>query len=149
MTCDSAIEKDGVVLSDDVTVEKALELLKKSGVSNASIVDNDGNFLGIFSAAILLKNLIPVPITTSSGVQIDMKITAAPGVAKRFGGLLPLKITEVMERNPARILSDEPMWEAVGHIVVSGEPLCVFDNSDKFMGFITYESLVNRLNSSI
>jgi len=149
MACYSAIEKKGVMLSPDNTVEEALKLIKKGKAVSASVVDDEGNFLGIFSKSILLKNLIPVPVTTSSGVQIDMKVTAVPGVAKRLGGLLPLKVTEVIDRRPVRVLPDEPIWEAVGRMAAYSEPLCVIDENDKFMGLITYESLIDKLNSSL
>ena len=149
MACYSAIEKKGVTLSPDNTVEEALKLIKKGKAVSASVVDDEGNFLGVFSKSILLKNLIPVPVTTSSGVQIDMKVTAVPGVAKRLGCLLPLKVIEVMDRRPVRVLPDEPIWEAVGQIAAYSEPLCVIDENDKFMGLITYESLIDKLNASL
>jgi CBS domain-containing protein len=148
MVCYLAIEKKGVTLSPDTTVEEALKLLKKSKSTVASVVDGDGVFIGVFSMGILLKNLIPVPITTSSGVQIDMKMLAIPGVARRLGGVLPLKVTEVIERNPTKVSSDRPMWEAVGRIAAYCEPLCVIDENDKFMGLVTYESLIDELNKS-
>ncbi len=149
MACYLAIEKNGVMFSPDVTVGEALKLLKKSRTTIASVIDDDGSFMGIFSMRVLLRNLIPVPITTSSGVQIDIKITAAPGVARRLGGLLPLKVTEAIERNPVKVLPDEPMWEVVGRMATHSEPLCVIDEKSKFMGLITYVSLIEELNNSL
>ena len=149
MACHSAIEKKGVALSPKDTVEKALKTLKKRKTTAASVVDEEGNLLGVFSMGILLKNLIPVPITTSSGVHIDMKMTATPGVARRLGGVMPLSVSEVVERNPVKVLPDEPIWEVVGRMVTNCEPLCVVDDSGKFMGLVTYESLIDELTNSL
>jgi len=149
MACYSAIEKKGVTLSPGKTVEEALNVLKKSKAATASVIDDEGTFLGIFSMGILLKNLIPAPITTSNGVQIDMKIPAAPGVAKRLDRILSINVSEVIERNPVKVLPDEPIWEAVGRLVAHCEPLCVIDENGKFMGLVTYESLINELNNSL
>ncbi|MCK5385434.1 MAG: CBS domain-containing protein [Alphaproteobacteria bacterium] len=149
MTCCSAVEKKGVTLSPKDTIEKALKALKKSKITTASVVDDEGAFLGLFSMGILLKNLIPVPITTSSGIQIDIKIKAMPGVAKRLRGLLPLSVAEVVERNPVKVLPEEPIWEVVGRLVAYCEPLCVIDEDGKYMGLITYESLINELKNSL
>ncbi len=148
MACYSAIEKKGIVLSPDKTVKKALKLLKKNKVAVAPVIGEEGKFLGVFSMSVLLKNLIPVPITTSSGVQIDMKLSAAPGVGRRLIGILQHKVAEVVERKSVIISPDAPLWEAVGRLTTQCEPLCVVDKNGKFMGLITYESLIDELENS-
>ncbi|MFP4098259.1 MAG: HPP family protein [Alphaproteobacteria bacterium] len=149
MACHSAIEKKGSVLLPEETVENALAVLKEHEITAVPVIDGDGGFQGLFSIGILLRNLIPVSLTTSSGVQIDMKMTAVPGVAKRLAKIMPLSVAEVMDRKPARILPNEPIWEVVGQLTVKGEPLCVIDEKGKFIGLITYNSLFHELKDQM
>lgn len=149
MACYSAIEKKTIVVSPDDTVENILKVLKKNKVATVAVVDKDGYFYGTFSKPILLRNLVSVPVITSGEVQIGMNIAAAPGVAKRLGKVLPLCVTEVMERKPKTILPNEPIWEAASQLSQNGEAICVIDDNGKFMGIITYDSMVEELHNML
>lgn len=147
MPCYSAIDRKNVTASANDTVENVLRTMDKEGVKTAAIFDNEGDFIGIFSKNILLKNLIPVSVVTSGDVQIDMKIEAAPGIAKRLNKVMPLPVYDLMERKPTKVRLDDPIWEGVSQLTKRGEPLCVVDEKGKYHGMITYESLVNDLQN--
>ena len=147
MPCHSAITEKNVTASPGDSVEKVLKSIEKGKVRAASVVDDDGQFVGIFSLKILLKNLIPVSVAMSDGVQIDIKVQAAPGIAKRMGKVMPLPVSDLMDRKPVTVLPDDPIWEGVSQLTKSGEPLCVVDDKGKYLGMITYESLVNDLRN--
>lgn len=149
MACYSAIDnKTAIVLPEDI-VENVLKALKKSKAITAAVVDKDGRFCGIISKPILLRNLVSVPVITSGEVQIGMNIPAAPGVAKRLGKVLPLCVTEVMDRKPKTILPNEPIWEAASQLSQNREAICVIDDKGKFMGIITYDSMVEELQNML
>lgn len=147
MPCHSAIEKKTVTAKADDTVEMVLKSIKKSKVKACAIVDDNGIFLGLFSMKILLKNLIPLSVTMTNGVKIDIKVTAAPGVAKRLANVKILAVSELMDRNPDTVFPDAPIWEGVGVLTKEGSPLPVVDNTGKLHGLITYDSLVSDLES--
>ena len=145
MPCHSAICKKTVIVSHNDTVENVLQAIKKAKVFAAAVKDDDGNFIGTFSEKVLLNNLIPVSFATSKGVQIDIKVQAAPGIAKRLAKVMPLSVSELMDRKPSTVSPDDPIWQGVATLTKHGEPLCVVDDKGKFLGMITYESLVNDL----
>lgn len=147
MPCHSAIVKKIVTASPDDAVEVVLKSIKKGKVQACAIIDEDGAFLGIFSMKILLKNLLPVSVAMTNGVQIDIKVTAAPGVAKRLANVKTLSVSELMERKPDTVFPDAPIWEGVSVLTNNGSPLAVVDSNGKFQGFITYDSLVDDLES--
>tara|TARA_R110001592_G_scaffold16881_9_gene71596 strand:- start:19917 stop:20378 length:462 start_codon:yes stop_codon:yes gene_type:complete len=147
MPCHSAIVGKNVTASPNDSVENVLKAIKKGNVKAASIMNDDGEFVGIFSLKVLLKNLIPVSVAMADGIQIDIKVQAAPGIAKRLGKVMPLPVSELMDRKPKTVLSDDPIWEGVGQLTKNGEPLCVIDDKGKYLGMITYESLVEDLQN--
>jgi len=148
MPCHSAIAKKTVTLSPDDSVEKALKIIKKEKIRATAVIDDDNEFKGTFSLKILLKNLIPVSVIMSQDIQIDIKVEAAPGIAKRMAGVMTLPVSDLMDRKPITILPDEPIWEGVAQLTKHGEPLCVVDDKGKYMGMITYESLVEDLKNT-
>lgn len=148
MPCHTAIDKKIFTISPEDNVEHALKAIKKSKAAGAAVVDENGVLLGIVSMKVILKNLIPVSVAMAGDVQIDVKVTAAPGVAKRYKNILPLPVTEVMERKPCTVSPDSAIWESVGLLSKYGNLLCVVDERQKYIGMITYDSLVSTLQDS-
>ncbi len=147
MPCYSAIVSKKVTVTPDVTVGQALKEIKKGKVNAVAVIDDDGVFHGIFSMKILLGSLIPVSVAVSEGVQHDVKLPAAPGVAKRFGNFKSRPVSDLMDRHPQSVSPDAPVWEGVSLLTKNGSPLCVLDDKRKFHGLITYESLVDDLSN--
>ena len=145
MPCHSAVVKKKVTSSPDDSVEDVLKKIRKEKVSAAAIIDDEGHFLGLFSMKILLQNLLPVSVAMTDGVQIDIKVTAAPGVAKRLENVKTSPVADLMKKKPDTVVPDAPIWEGVSLLTKNGSPLTVVDHSGKFHGFITYESLVENL----
>lgn len=146
MPCHYATTDKDVVIDPDLTVEKALKFIKKNKIATACVVDKDGHLLGLFSEKILLKNLIPVSVAMADGVHIDVRVGAAPGVAKRLSKTKMLSVSEVAERKFISVDSDAPLWEAVSLITRHGGPLVVLDKNEKFFGLITYQTLIEALD---
>lgn len=147
MPCHSAIAKKHITALPDESVEKVLANIKKNKVNACAIIDESSHFLGLFSMKILLKNLIPVSVVVADGVEIDVKVTAAPGVAKRLENAKTLAVSELMDRSPNTVMPDTSIWEGVSLLTKHGSPLVVVDNNSKFHGLITYESLVIDLEN--
>ena len=148
MPCHSAMIEKPVTLTMDVTVEKALKALKKSKTPYAVIVDDDGAVEGLFSPEILMRNLLPVSVSVSGGVAVDMNIRAAPGVAKRLRKVMPLAVSNIMERKLSFIRPETPTWEGVNLMIAQGEPLIVVEAEElKFIGMITAGSILSDIEA--
>ncbi|MGH1397712.1 MAG: CBS domain-containing protein [Alphaproteobacteria bacterium] len=147
MPCHAAIVDKHLVLKEDVKVEKALKAIKKAAAAHAAVTDENGTLVGFFSYAILMKNLLPVSVAMADGIQLDVTIPAAPGIAKRLKNVLPLQLSQFIERKNFPVVYPEtPLWEGVNLIVQTGLPLCVIEpESQKYIGLITHESAFDEL----
>ncbi len=147
MPCHAAIVEKALVLKADMTIEKALKEMAKKKIDCAAVVDSKGLITGFFSYQILMKNLLPVSVVMNDGVQLDVKIPAAPGIAKRLRKVLPLTVNEIMERKNFPVVYPEtPLWEGVSLLVQHGHPLTVIEaKTQRYIGIITQESALNEL----
>lgn len=147
MPCHAAIVEKALVLKDDITVEDALLEMKKKKAEVAPVINKDKMLVGMFSYQILMRNLLPVSVAMSDGIQLDVKLPAAPGIAKRLKKVLPLQVETVMERKDIQtIYAESPLWEGVNLLVQYNQPLCVIEpETNKYIGIITQESAYNEL----
>lgn len=146
MPCYNATIEKEVTVSPDMTVEAALKFLRKNKIVTACVVNEAGKLIGLFSEKILLQHLIPVSVAMSDGVLLDVKVGAAPGVAKRLAKTKLLPVHELAERKFHAVDPDAPLWEAVSLITMHGGPLVVIDRNQKFAGLITYQTLLDALD---
>lgn len=146
MPCHSAMIEKPLTVTPDTPVEDVLAKMKKAKRDYAIVVDEDGILEGLFSAQILMKNLLPVSISVSGGVAKDINIRAAPGVAKRMRKVLPIAVSNVMERNLNLVRPETPTWEGINLLTAHGEPLIVVEDEHlKFLGMITANSAVQDI----
>ncbi len=145
MPCHEAMLKKPVIVKPEQSVEDVLKVLESNKISAAPVVDDKGVLHGVFSMKILLKSLIPVSVTMGDGFQLDIKIGAAPGIAKRLAHVLPLPVSDLMDRKVTTVSPDAPLWEGVSLLTKHSGSLSVVDDKMKFLGLITYASLVGAL----
>lgn len=146
MPCHTAMLDKLITVTADQSVEEAMDVLKKSDIDAVPVVDGDGILEGVFSTHILLKNLLPVSLTTGDELHMDIKVGAAPGVAKRLKKVKPLKVSELMERKFNVVAPETPLWEGVNLLVNQGPPVLVIEKeSGKLLGMILEQSLIDEL----
>ncbi len=147
MPCHAAIADKALSLKVDTTIEKALKDMKRKKVEFAAVTEKDGTLIGLLSYHILMKNLLPVSVNMSDGLQLDMSIPAAPGIAKRLKNVMLLTLDTVMERkNFPAVYPETPIWEGVNMMVKTALPVCVIEpETQKYIGMITQTSLFEEL----
>ena len=147
MPCHAAILDKITTAKADQPVEDVLKLLKKSKRPYIAILDDDGALQGMFSYRVLYKNLMPISVNMNDGVQMDLVISAAPGIAKRLKKVKPLPVSEFMNRRPQKVYADTSLWEAVNMIVQYGAPIFVVENeNNKLVGVINEASAYLELD---
>lgn len=146
MPCHAAVSDRVVTVCAEDAVEAVIKLMKKSKAEYAVVLDNAGVFLGVFSSETLLSGLIPVSVAMVDGVQLDVKVSAAPGVVKRYGNVKPLPVSEMMDRKVHRLLPDAPAWEGVAYLTKYSEPIILADDKGKYLGLVTNDSMLNHLD---
>lgn len=146
MPSHAAMIEKPVVVSPDQTVEKALKELKKKKIDAAAVIGENGELEGVFSMRLVMQNLLPVSVAMSNGINLDMPVRAAPGIAKRLKKVYPLKVSELMDRKAATVYPDTPIWECINGLMSSGGPLFVVDDTEhKFLGMIDVQSAFQEL----
>ncbi|MCB9984008.1 MAG: CBS domain-containing protein [Rhodospirillales bacterium] len=146
MPSHAAISEEFMIFSPDMEVEKALKELKKKKQDAAIVIGEDGQVEGEFSLQSVMKNLLPVSVAMADGIQLDVTVRAAPGIAKRLKKVYPLKVADLMERKIHAIAPEMPIWEAVNHLVNTCAPLWVIEReSGKCLGVITAQSAMDEL----
>lgn len=145
MPCHTATITEFLKISPEETLESVIPQLDANNQRIAVILDSDGKMEGYLSYQILLKNLLPVSVTTSDGVDLGV-ITAAPGIAKRLKSIMPLKATDFMQREFSTLFPQTPTWEAVNIIVKKAQPIFIIDpDTQKLVGILDEKSLFNDL----
>lgn len=146
MPCNAAMIKKLITVSVDQEVEEVIAVLKKHNIDAVPVVGENGKLEGVFSTRILLKNLLPVAVTTGDAVGMDVKVGAAPGVAKRLKKVGPMKVGELMDRKTHTVGPETPTWEGVNLLVHEGAPVLVVEQeSGKLLGMITEQSMIDEL----
>ncbi len=146
MPCHSAIVQNITTIAPDTKVEEAIAIFKKKKINFLPVIDENNILCGYFSAAILLKNILPVPVDMGGGVQIDLTVGAAPGIAKRLKKVQTLPIETFMNTKPRTVSGETPTWEGVRMLAEHGAPLFVTEeDSGKLMGMMTEQSAIEEL----
>ena len=146
MPCHAAMTKDFITLTMATKVEQAIKDMKKKNVELAAVIDENGKLAGLFSYQHLLKNLLPVSVAMADGIQLDVTVRAAPGIAKRLRKIYPASVGEVMDRKFHSVFPQTPIWEGVNALITYGSPIFVVESENgKFMGMITSASTLEEL----
>lgn len=146
MPCSAAVIEKPLLFMPDVTIEKALADMKVRGADFAIVISEKGVFEGVFSYRELMRNLLPVSVAMADGIQLDITVRAAPGVAKRLRKVMPLPVSDFINRKPFFVYPQTPIWEGINALAVHGSPILVIEQeSQKFMGAITDASALTEL----
>lgn len=147
MPCHAAVTKKLVSVSVDSAIEDALGVLRKAKIDAAPVVDADGRLVGVFSLPLLFQNILPVDVAMADGLKLGMKVSAAPGLAKRLRKVLPLPVRDFMARKVNYVFPETPTWEGINLLMQHGGPLVVIDKeSEKLLGVMTLQSALDELS---
>ncbi len=120
--------------------------MKKAKVDAVPVIDHEGELLGIFSIQSLMRNLLPISVAVGGGVQLDVKVAAAPGIARRFDKIHSLSVSDVMDRKVVAVDPDMSLWEGINLLVQYGAPMPVVERgTGKTLGLITYQSALDEI----
>ena len=146
MPCHSAMIENPLSVKSDEEVGEVLAKLKKAKTQYAPVLDEDDKLVGMFSYEILLKNLLPVSVAMADGIQLDVTVRAAPGIAKRLKKVYHLPVSDFMERKVNAVHPETPTWEGINFLIMHGAPLVVVDSeTEKLAGLMNGESALDEL----
>lgn len=147
MPCHAAMSDKFLKIKMTDPVDETLKALKKAKTDFAIVTDEKGHFEGLFKIQTLFKNLLPVSIAMPDGLQANLKLSAAPGIAKRLKKVEPLPVEQFMERSVPAVQPETPLWVAVKLLVEHAGPIVVIDaEKEKAVGVMNGSTVLAELN---
>jgi predicted transcriptional regulator len=145
--CSDAMIKDILTIKPDQTVKEAMDIFKKEDIRSLPVVNDEGKLVGLFGLRHVLLKLLPASVTMEDGVKrLDFLMGAAPGIAKRLKKTFPMKVEDVMDKNPMVLEADTSTWEAVRVMALHGSPISIVDpKTGHFVGMISRQTLLTEL----
>ena len=146
MPCSAAMTEKPLVLAPETEVEAALKEMKKKKTEHAAVVNKAGVIEGVFSIGGLVRNILPVSVAVSGGIQMDVTVRAAPGIAKRLRKVYPLAVADLMDRKFPAVYPQTPIWEGINLLAGHNSPVFVVEGeNNRFIGMITGASALEEL----
>jgi len=152
MFCRNALVEKVITAGPDETIGDALRLMEAHGIRAVPIVDAAGKLLGWFNFEVVLSNLLPGPVTVKSSglmgtnLRLDYLVDAEDHVAKRLGELLPVKLSEVMDRETKVVHPDTPIWEGIRLLFQYQSPIAVVEeHTGRLLGLLSVQSVMCEL----
>lgn len=147
MPAHAAISGKLVTFPEGTAVEDALAALDAAEQAAGAVVDSAGKTVGVFGYFSAIKTILPVSVSMPDGSRVNLHVSAAPGIALRLKKILPLSVTEVMERKFQSIAPDAGLSEVAFALTHSPEPLLVMDPETRHpLGFVAPHSVFKELN---
>jgi len=157
MTCATAMTNTIVSVRDEQTIGDALQLLDRHSIRTLPVITAEGELVGRVDFAAVLSNLLPGPLMVDShGDRFSLRLDyivdekSELDVAKHLRELLPIKISEVMDREPKMVHRDTPLWEGIRLLVQHGSPIAVVEEgSHNLVGLVSLQSAIRELMRNI
>jgi len=147
VTIENALVTEVITIRPEETVKTALALMDISNIRALPVVDENGDYIGMFSTHQLLKKLLPHIATTENNLPtLDFIQHAAPQIAQKLRELEPLKMGDVVDRSVPPIFAGIPHTEAMMRLVRHGSPVpVVHKGTSRFHGLLTEQSMLEEL----
>lgn len=148
--CRDIMLTNPVVLRPDQTLLQALHIIHGRGVRYLPVVDDAGNFVGIFSSLTLMRLLLPQTFSIKMGkmpVDLNFMRTSLEEVRERLGEISHETIgNHVIREDIPTCTPDSSIMEAIhllhahhAHVIIT-EP-----GSRKFAGIVTINGLLDHV----
>lgn len=149
-TCRDIMLTNPAVLRPDQTLFEALHTIHNHGVRYLPVVDEEGNFVGIFTSLELLRLLLPQTFSINMGkkpVDLNFMRLSVEELRERLGERGNETISQhIIDKNIPTCTPDSSIMEAIyllhthqAHVVVTAS------GSRQFMGIVTINTLLNHI----
>lgn len=139
MSCTAIMTKDPLTISEQETVAGAAAKLIAHHYTSLPVVDAGGRFVGMFGIYDLLGLLVPRVALAGNLISNLRFITDDPEELRhRYDEVKSRPVSEVADRNAARLTPDAPEIEAIRLCCRSHTPIPVVEKeSERVIGIIS------------
>ncbi len=149
ITCADLMLTNCVTLPPRTSLGEAVQIIHNSGIRYLPVVDEQGNFVGIFSSLAVLRQLLPTSSQVCMGIQpndYNFMRTSAPDLQDRFRQFSQVPVTEYLERNYIRCEPNHSLMATIFQITTHHTHAVVCErNTDRFLGIITINRIFDTL----
>ncbi|MDO4435990.1 MAG: CBS domain-containing protein [Cardiobacteriaceae bacterium] len=147
--CGHIMLKNPATLSPNCTFEEALLALRKNSVRYMPVVNDAGEFVGLFSSLTLLNLLLPQALSINMGkkpVDLNFMRTSMEDLVERLGEIGNNPIQEHLITDIPTCYEDSSIMEAIhilhdhhNHVIITPK------DSKRLLGVITINGLLDHL----
>jgi CBS domain-containing protein len=147
MSCTAIMTKGPLTIAGDATVASAAAKLIEQRYTSLPVVDAAGRFVGMFGIYDLLGLLVPRVALAGNYMSNLRFLSGDPGeLRRRYDEVKSRRVSEVADRNGARLDSDAPEIEAIRLCCRSHTPIPVVEKgTDKVIGIISSWDAIRAL----
>jgi len=147
MSCTSAMLKKPLTVSPKDTVGQGMERLLKEGIRSMPVVDEHGDYIGMFHFRQVLKQLLPKSVLAEGGVDdLDFLCGTDQQVVDKLAEVYEMNISDVVDTERPVLREDEVFWVAVHMIYKHDAPMAVLKaGTRKLIGIVSKQSLIEDL----
>lgn len=150
--CGHIMSRNPVTLKPDCTFKEALRTTRENGVRYLPVVDENQQFLGVFSSLTLLNLLLPQALSINMGkkpVDLNFMRTSIEDLQEKLGEIGNQAIREHLITDIPTCHEESSIMEAI-HILHDHHTHVIITEKDskRFVGVITINILVDHLTQS-
>ena len=147
MSCTAIMTRAPLTISEDATVAIAAAMLIEHHYTSLPVVDAAGRYVGMFGIYDLLGLLLP-RVALAGNLMSNLRfLSDDPGeLRRRYEEVKSRRVSEVADRNAARLDSDAPEIEAIRLCCRSHTSIPVVEKeTDKVIGIISSWDAIRAL----
>lgn len=148
-SCGHIMLRDPVTLAPDCTFKEALQAIRTHRVRYIPVVDEQQQFVGIFSSLTLLNLLLPQALSINIGKkppELNFMRTNIEDLAERLGEIGDHPIRDHLTTDVTICHEDSSIMEAIhilhdqhAHVIITAK------DSKRFEGIITINALLDHI----
>jgi CBS domain-containing protein len=139
MSCATIMTRGPLIIAESETVAGAAAKLIEHHFTSLPVEDSAGRYIGMFGICDLLGLLVPRVALAGNFMSNVRFISDDPGeLRRRYDEVKRRRVSEVVDRNAARVAPDEPEIEAIRLCCRSQTPIPVVEReTDRVVGIIS------------
>lgn len=153
MSCTEVMLKDPILLRPDTTIKEIFPIIRKIGKRYLPVVDENNNYIGVFSSLILISMLLPKSVQVQFGksnLDLSFMTTNLQELKEKLKEHANDKIKDHISINAVPTCTPRTtilqainlLYRHQNHVVVLEE------NSKQFVGVITVKSIYKHIESA-
>ena len=150
MSCGKYIVQNVITAKPEEKVSVVLERIQRNGIRVVPVLEDSGNFLGLFSVHTLLGAVLPKSVTMDHGLDnVDFAVNSSPMIAEKLTAVMNSPISGLIDGNSVTVDEQTHTLEGMRLLYREKGPIVVIEKSTgKFFGLLTEQSMISILQST-